>query len=142
MQGCYRGRKGGLSDTTQTNTVRIRPQYALFGYATTKCRVPLVYQELRPSLLYCIGLVVPIPARSLPLSILDHVQLISQMASRRSSPSNKYYPPDFDPTKIPLRNDYQDGVHVRIMSPLHMQCNTCGEYLNNFPLHNLISFSQ
>lgn len=46
---------------------------------------------------------------------------------------NKYYPPDFDPTKIPkIRRpkNYRPGVFsIRVMAPFNMRCNTCGEYI-------------
>ncbi|XP_063676826.1 splicing factor YJU2-like [Bolinopsis microptera] len=43
---------------------------------------------------------------------------------------NKYYPPDFDPTKLPrLRVNPVKTFVVRIMAPFNMRCNTCGEYI-------------
>eukprot|EP00826_Nyctotherus_ovalis_P055339 TRINITY_DN733_c0_g2_i2.p2 TRINITY_DN733_c0_g2~~TRINITY_DN733_c0_g2_i2.p2 ORF type:complete len:265 (+),score=93.04 TRINITY_DN733_c0_g2_i2:125-919(+) len=47
---------------------------------------------------------------------------------------NKYYPPDFDPSKlIRLNKQPKDrpsgGYVVRMMLPMSVQCNTCGEYL-------------
>lgn len=43
---------------------------------------------------------------------------------------NKYYPPDFDPTKIPrLRANPVKTFTVRIMAPFNMRCCTCGEYI-------------
>lgn len=43
---------------------------------------------------------------------------------------NKYYPPDFDPTKLPrLRINPVKTFVVRIMAPFNMRCNTCGEYI-------------
>jgi len=43
---------------------------------------------------------------------------------------NKYFPPDFDPLLIP-KNKRPKGmqVTVRIMLPMSIQCNTCGEYI-------------
>ncbi|XP_037992478.1 splicing factor YJU2-like [Motacilla alba alba] len=43
---------------------------------------------------------------------------------------NKYYPPDFDPAKIPtlkLPKDRQDMV--RLMASFNMRCRACGEYI-------------
>ncbi|XP_015793501.1 coiled-coil domain-containing protein 94 [Tetranychus urticae] len=43
---------------------------------------------------------------------------------------NKYYPPDFDPSKVPrLRHPKTRQYTVRIMVPFNMQCNTCGDYI-------------
>lgn len=43
---------------------------------------------------------------------------------------NKYYPPDFDPTKLPkLKRDRNRQFVIRIMAPFSMRCNTCGEYI-------------
>ncbi|XP_072045204.1 splicing factor YJU2-like [Amphiura filiformis] len=43
---------------------------------------------------------------------------------------NKYYPPDFDPSKLPnLRQSRDRQYTVRIMAPFNMQCKTCGEYI-------------
>lgn len=43
---------------------------------------------------------------------------------------NKYYPPDFDPSKIPrLRLPRNRQYTVRIMAPTNMRCNTCGDYI-------------
>uniref|UniRef100_A0A8C8RZ12 Splicing factor YJU2 n=1 Tax=Pelusios castaneus TaxID=367368 RepID=A0A8C8RZ12_9SAUR len=43
---------------------------------------------------------------------------------------NKYYPPDFDPSKIPkLRLPKDRQYVVRLMAPFNMRCKTCGEYI-------------
>jgi len=43
---------------------------------------------------------------------------------------NKYYPPDFDPTKLPkLKRERNRQFVIRIMAPFSMCCNTCGEYI-------------
>jgi len=43
---------------------------------------------------------------------------------------NKYYPPEFDPSKIPRLKVKRTGVFsIRIMAPFNMRCNTCGEYI-------------
>lgn len=50
---------------------------------------------------------------------------------------NKYYPPDFDATKIPRGpqrpikpNEIRTRqITIRLMAPMSMRCNTCGEYI-------------
>ncbi|KAI9189478.1 Pre-mRNA-splicing factor cwf16 [Blastocladiella emersonii ATCC 22665] len=46
---------------------------------------------------------------------------------------NKYYPPNFDPSKIPRSkkptNVRDKRFKVRLMAPFSMQCNTCREYI-------------
>ncbi|XP_064644331.1 splicing factor YJU2-like [Lineus longissimus] len=43
---------------------------------------------------------------------------------------NKYYPPDFDPSKIPkLKLPRNRQYSIRIMAPFNMRCSTCGEYI-------------
>ncbi|KAM3852501.1 splicing factor YJU2 isoform 2-T2 [Vipera latastei] len=43
---------------------------------------------------------------------------------------NKYYPPDFDPSKIPKLKLPKDRQYVvRLMAPFNMRCKTCGEYI-------------
>lgn len=43
---------------------------------------------------------------------------------------NKYFPPDFDPSKIPRRKIEKEAQQkVRLMTPFSMRCSTCGEYI-------------
>lgn len=43
---------------------------------------------------------------------------------------NKYYPPDFDPAKVPKRKMPKDLQYtVRLMAPFNMRCINCGEYI-------------
>ncbi|TKR77375.1 hypothetical protein L596_018362 [Steinernema carpocapsae] len=42
----------------------------------------------------------------------------------------KYYPSDFDPSKIPRSKARKNNQFVqRVMAPYNMQCNTCKEYI-------------
>ncbi|EGD80995.1 coiled-coil domain-containing protein 94 [Salpingoeca rosetta] len=43
---------------------------------------------------------------------------------------NKYYPPDFDPAKLPrMRLGKDRQFKVRLMAPFNMRCKTCGHYI-------------
>lgn len=44
---------------------------------------------------------------------------------------NKYYPPDFDPSKVPKNKKKQgnQAIKVRLMAPFSMRCVKCNEYI-------------
>jgi len=43
---------------------------------------------------------------------------------------NKYYPPDYDPSKLPrVKREKNRQFTIRLMAPFNMRCKTCGEYI-------------
>jgi hypothetical protein len=43
---------------------------------------------------------------------------------------NKYYPPDFDASKIPrVKREKNRQFTIRLMVPFNIRCTTCGEYI-------------
>ncbi|KAL4297732.1 hypothetical protein GQ457_12G017530 [Hibiscus cannabinus] len=44
---------------------------------------------------------------------------------------NKYFPPDFDPSKLPrLHRSKPQQMKVRMMIPVNIRCTYCGNYMN------------
>ncbi|XP_023246148.1 spondin-1-like [Copidosoma floridanum] len=60
----------------------------------------------------------------------DTVHLESELKSNLGYVPTKYYPPDFDPSKIPRMKLARNRQYtVRLMAPFNMRCKTCGEYI-------------
>ena len=61
---------------------------------------------------------------------------------------NEYYPPDFDPTKLPsLRSIPGQGrdkiLEIRTMLPWNIRCNTCGHYMHRgTKVSNICNFTR
>ncbi|XP_020614564.1 coiled-coil domain-containing protein 94-like [Orbicella faveolata] len=56
--------------------------------------------------------------------------LVRQIKMSERKVLNKYYPPDFDASKIPKLGLSRDRQYVvRLMAPFNMRCTTCGEYI-------------
>lgn len=56
---------------------------------------------------------------------------------------NKYYPPDFDPSKIPkVKGNRNATFIIRVMAPCNMRCTTCGEYIYKVHKTNFAMFTR
>ena len=56
---------------------------------------------------------------------------------------NKYYPPDFDPSKIPkVKGNRNATFIIRVMAPCNMRCTTCGEYIYKVHETNFAMFTR
>jgi len=43
---------------------------------------------------------------------------------------NKYFPPDFDPAKLPKgKCEFEENMKVRMMMAMNVQCQTCGVFI-------------
>lgn len=43
---------------------------------------------------------------------------------------NKYFPPDFDPAKLPrMKRGKTNDMKVRMMLPMTVRCRTCGTFM-------------
>ncbi|KRY36885.1 Sulfate transporter [Trichinella spiralis] len=71
---------------------------------------------------------------SLILTVMEYCSLYcffkAAMTGTERKALNKYYPPDFDPRKLPKVSIPRNRQYViRVMAPFNMKCNTCGEYI-------------